>query len=169
MPPAALILMGVAGAGKTTVGRLLAGRLNVRFIEGDLFHPAANVEKMRAGTPLTDEDRRPWLKAIAEEIGRCLAQGEGAVIACSALKRTYRDILVAGRAGVRVVHLQGSPALIQHRLDDRRGHYMPPSLLPSQFAALEPPDPDEAAITIDVSSAPETIVQAIVAALAKAA
>ena len=169
MAPAVVILMGVAGAGKTTVGRLLAAKLGARFIEGDLFHPAANVEKMRAGTPLTDDDRRPWLHALADEIGRCMAQGEPAVIACSALKRAYREILVAGRPTVRVVHLKGSPALIQQRLQARRGHYMPPSLLPSQFAALESPDGGEAAITIDVSGSPDQIVKAILDALSTAA
>src|SRR4051812_20694418 len=97
-----VILMGVAGAGKTTVGALLARRLDARFIEGDSFHPKANVEKMREGTPLTDDDRLPWLAAIAAEIGRCLDQSRNAVIACSALKRSYRDILVGGRPGVRV-------------------------------------------------------------------
>lgn len=160
-----VILMGVAGAGKTTVGESLAKRLGARFIEGDSFHPAANVEKMRAGTPLSDDDRLPWLGAIAGEIGRCLARGEPAVIACSALKRAYRTILVDGRPAVRVVHLRGTPALIQARLDARRGHYMPPSLLPSQFAALEPPTADEAAISVDVSGSPEEIVGAICAAL----
>ncbi|HEX9464274.1 MAG TPA: gluconokinase [Alphaproteobacteria bacterium] len=160
-----VILMGVAGAGKTTVGESLAQRLGARFIEGDTFHPAANVEKMRAGTPLSDDDRLPWLAAIAGEIGRCLARGETAVIACSALKRAYRTILIGGRAAVRVVHLEGTPSLIQARLDARRGHYMPASLLPSQFAALEPPATDEAAVSVDVSGAPQDIVAAICAAL----
>jgi carbohydrate kinase (thermoresistant glucokinase family) len=165
MAPMIVILMGVAGAGKTTVGEMLARRLGARFIEGDAFHPAANVAKMRAGTPLSDADRLPWLAAIATEIGRCLDSGMSAVIACSALKRAYRDILVGRRPGVRVVHLQGTPALIQERLDGRRGHYMPPSLLPSQFAALEAPSADEAAIAIDVTGTPEEIVTAILAAL----
>src|SRR5581483_12093096 len=112
-----IILMGVAGAGKTTVGELLARHLSARFIEGDSFQPKDNVEKMRNGIPLTDDDRLPWLAAIAAEIGRCLEQGCNAVIACSALKRSYREILVAKRPGVRVVHLAGTPALIKARLD----------------------------------------------------
>jgi carbohydrate kinase (thermoresistant glucokinase family) len=160
-----VILMGVAGAGKTTVGELLAQRLGARFIEGDSFHPAENVAKMRAAVPLTDADRMPWLRAIAAEIGRCLQAGEGAVIACSALKRAYREILVGGRREVRVVYLEGSRDLIQERLDKRRGHYMPPSLLPSQFAALEEPSADEAPIDVDVSRTPEQIVAAILTAL----
>jgi carbohydrate kinase (thermoresistant glucokinase family) len=160
-----VILMGVAGAGKTTVGEVLAERLGARFIEGDSFHPPENVAKMRAGTPLTDADRLPWLKAIAAEIGRCLESGVSAVIACSALKRAYRDILVDHRPEVRVVYLEGTHDLIQGRLDKRRGHYMPPSLLPSQFAALEAPSADEAPIEIDVSGTPEEIVDSILTAL----
>lgn len=165
MPPTIVILMGVAGAGKTTVGELLAHRLSARFIEGDSFHPAENVAKMRAGTPLTDVDRLPWLQAIAAEIGRCLEGGGGAVIACSALKRAYREILVGHRVAVKIVHLRGTAALIQERLTKRRGHYMPPSLLPSQFAALEIPAADEEAIDVEVTGTPEEIVAVILAAL----
>jgi gluconokinase len=165
MPAPIVILMGVAGAGKTTVGQLLAHRLDARFVEGDAFHPAENVAKMRAGTPLTDDDRLPWLQAIAAEIGRCLEGGGGAVIACSALKRAYREILVGHRAAVKVVHLRGAPDLIQERLTGRHGHYMPPSLLPSQFAALEIPAADEEAIDVEVSGTPEQIVAVILTAL----
>lgn len=163
-----VVLMGVCGVGKTTVGRLLAGRLGARFLEGDEYHPAANVAKMRAGTPLDDRDREPWLRALAEEIGRYAGRGEDVVVACSALKHAYRDILAAGRPDMRFIHLTGSPALIQSRLDARQDHYMPPALLPSQLAALEPPAGDEPAIAVDIAGDPESIVAAIMAALGAA-
>jgi carbohydrate kinase (thermoresistant glucokinase family) len=160
-----VLLMGVAGSGKTTVGARLATALGARFHEGDAFHPPANVEKMRCGEPLTDQDRLPWLQAIAAAIAAADAVGESAVFACSALKRSYRDILRAASSALRIVHLSGGEALIRGRLEARRGHFMPPSLLPSQFRTLEPPDPDERAVVADIGQSPDAIVARIRAAL----
>ena len=154
-----IVLMGVSGAGKTTVGRLLAEALGAEFAEGDAYHPPENVEKMRRGIPLDDADRWPWLEILATQIDRWLAAGKTVVLACSALKQRYRDVLAKGRPEVRFVHLEGDKALIRMRLDARRGHYMPPTLLDSQFAALEPPAD---AITVDVAGTPEAIVRAII-------
>jgi len=159
-----VVVMGVSGVGKTTVGRMLAERLDAVFLEGDKFHPPANVEKMRAGTPLTDADREPWLRALAAEAERCAASGQRVVIACSALKQVYRQVLTE-RVAMRFVHLTGDPALIKVRLDARVGHYMPPSLLPSQLATLEPPRAGEGAITIDIAGEPGTLIETILAAL----
>ena len=154
-----VVLMGVSGTGKTTVGRLLAHDLGWPFYEGDDYHSAANVEKMGHGIPLTDADRDGWLTAL-----RALIDGisGSAVLACSALKATYRDRLAAGRDDVRFVHLTGDPALLRRRLEERRGHYMPASLLDSQLATLEAPAD---AITVDVGGTPEAIVAAIRRAL----
>ena len=157
-----VIVMGVSGVGKTTVGLLLAKALDAEFAEGDSYHPKANVEKMRHGIPLDDEDRRPWLETLSAEIGRWLAEERTAVLACSALRQAYRDILAARRPGVHFVHLVGEEALLRSRLARRRDHYMPPSLLSSQLATLECP---KDAITIDVSGTPEAIVEQIRAAL----
>jgi gluconokinase len=159
-----IVLMGVSGTGKTEVGTRLARALGAEFVEGDDYHPPANVEKMRSGVPLDDADRQPWLATLSREIGTWLDAGKTVVLACSALKRRYRDILNAGRAGVRFVHLKGPEALIRSRLDHRRGHYMPPSLLDSQFAALE--EPTEA-ITVSIEGPPEAIVAEIMKKLAK--
>jgi carbohydrate kinase (thermoresistant glucokinase family) len=166
-PPLVVVVMGVSGSGKTTVGAMLAGRLGWPFAEGDEFHSAANVAKMRSGVPLTDDDRWPWLAAIAGRIDAWRREGRAGVVACSALKRRYREILVGGRPDVRIVYLQGSRALIGDRLAARQGHYMPSALLDSQFAALEEPDPAERPITVAVGQPPEAIVDEIVAALGR--
>jgi gluconokinase len=159
-----VVLMGVSGSGKTSVGVPLAAALGGEFVEGDDYHPPANVAKMRQGIPLDDADRRPWLEILAAEIGRWLAAGRTVVLACSALKRSYRAILRGGRPEVRFVHLKGDPALIRARLAQRRGHYMPASLLDSQLATLEEPLD---AIVADIDATPEEIVAGIQAALAR--
>ena len=163
--PVVVVMMGVSGVGKTTIGTLLAERLGWGYAEGDSYHPPANVEKMRAGTPLEDADRGPWLAAIAADIDRWRASGQGMVVACSALKRRYRDVLIGDRADVRLVRLAGEEALIRARMEKRTNHYMPPSLLLSQLATLEPPAPDEAAITVEVTQEPERCVDRILSAL----
>jgi gluconokinase len=137
--PAVLLVMGVSGAGKTVLGRALAAALGWDFADADDYHSPANVAKMRAGTPLTDDDRAPWLAALREEIGRRLASGRPLVLACSALKQTYRDMLQSDPVRVRLVFLDGPRELIAARLAARAGHYMPPALLDSQLAALEAP------------------------------
>ena len=161
-PPCALIVMGVSGSGKSTIGERLARRIAWRFEDGDRFHPAANVAKMSAGQPLTDDDRWPWLLAIADEIDRACAAGEHAVIACSALKRTYRDILVHGRSDVRIIFLNGTQDLIANRLSQRKGHFMPPGLLASQFKTLEPPSVSENPVTVSIDAPVDAIVDDIV-------
>ena len=160
--PCALVVMGVSGSGKSTIAEHLATRLGWRYVDGDLFHPPANVAKMSAGHPLTDEDRWPWLRAIAAEIDRLAAAGERAVVACSALKRAYRDILVHGRDDVRIVFLDGTQDLIAKRLAERKGHFMPPGLLDSQFKTLEPPQPSERPITVSIDASVDGIVNDIV-------
>jgi gluconokinase len=160
--PCALVVMGVSGSGKSTIGEKLAERLGWSYQDGDKFHPASNVAKMSAGQPLTDEDRRPWLQAIADEIDRVCAAGEQAVIACSALKRAYREVLVHGRNDVRIIYLKGSQQLIASRLAVRKGHFMPPGLLASQFKTLEPPDIGENPVTVSIDASVETIVDDIV-------
>ena len=153
-----VIVMGVAGSGKSTIGQQLADRLGWPFNDGDDFHPPVNVEKMRAGIPLTDEDRSGWLSALANLITEQLRQNQSAVIACSALRQNYRDKLHVDD-NVRFVYLRGSYNLIEARLRQRTGHYMPPDLLVSQFATLEEP---QDALTFDVSQPPEQIVAEIV-------
>ena len=160
--PCALIVMGVSGSGKSTIADQLAQRIDWSFEDGDRFHPASNVAKMKAGHPLTDEDRWPWLQAIADEIDRVCSKGRHAVIACSALKRAYREVLVHGRNDVRIVYLEGSQQLIAERLALRKGHFMPSGLLTSQFATLEPPQPGENPLTVSIDAPVETIVDDIV-------
>ncbi|MFE5604083.1 gluconokinase [Streptomyces coelicoflavus] len=153
--PHVVVVMGVAGTGKTTIGPLLAARLGVPYAEGDDFHPPANIAKMTAGTPLTDEDRWPWLDAIGGWAhGRA---GLGGVVSSSALKRSYRDRLRAAAPGVVFVHLTGSRELIEDRMSHREGHFMPTALLDSQFATLQPLQPDEAGVAVDVAGTPEEI------------
>ena len=166
--PTAIVVMGVSGSGKTTVAALLAGRLGWTFADADDFHPPANVEKMHAGTPLTDEDRWPWLRAIRAFIDERRAEGGRAVVGCSALKRVYRDILVGDAADVRLVYLKGEHDLIARRQAARHGHFMPASLMASQFATLEEPGPDERPVTVSVAHPPPEIVDAIVRELAQA-
>ena len=159
--PCALVVMGVSGSGKSTIAESLAERLAWTFEDGDRFHPASNVAKMSAGQPLTDEDRWPWLTAIADEIDRVCAAGEYAVIACSALKRAYRDILVHGRDDVRIIYLEGTQDLIASRLAQRKGHFMPPGLLTSQFSTLEPPEASEHVVTVSIDESVEAIVDGV--------
>jgi gluconokinase len=157
--------MGVSGAGKTVVGTLLAAALGVTYLDGDELHPAANVQRMAQGIPLSDDDRRGWLSAIASRIADAKRAGAGLVVSCSALKRSYRDVLRGADADLRFVHLMGDPALIEQRLATRLGHFMPATLFRSQLATLEPPAPDERAWTFDVSDTPESIVTQIMARL----
>ncbi|MCX5151846.1 gluconokinase [Streptomyces sp. NBC_00320] len=159
-----LVVMGVAGTGKTTVGRLLADALGLPYAEGDAFHPAANVAKMSAGIPLDDADRWPWLDAIGEWI-RARPAGRGAVLASSALKRAYRDRLRSAAPDAVFVHLTGERPLIERRMAARTGHFMPAALLDSQFATLEPLQQDELGVVVDVSGSPEEITERALAAL----
>jgi gluconokinase len=153
-----LLLIGVSGSGKTTIGALLAGRLGWTYAEADDFHPAANVEKMHAGIPLNDEDRRPWLEATAT----WMKNQEGpAVVTSSALKRKYRDMLRAGRPDLRLIYLDGSRELIGRRMAARHGHFFPKELLDSQFGDLETPGPDENPLIVSIEGTPEQIVQEI--------
>jgi gluconokinase len=157
-----IILMGVSGSGKTTIGSLLAQDLGWPFYDGDDFHPQANINKMRQGIPLTDEDRDSWLTALRHHIDTLLANRQSAVLACSALKQAYRDRLGGDRPAVRFIYLKGDYALIRQRLQKRQGHFMPADLLKSQFATLEVP---EDVLAIDISRTPEVIVNSIKRAL----
>jgi gluconokinase len=163
--PAVAIIMGVSGCGKSTVGALLAQRLRCEFQDADWFHPASNVDKMHGGIPLTDEDRRPWLSAIAAWIDTTRRSGGHGVIACSALKRRYRDVLVGDRADVRLVYLKGDETLIARRITTRHEHFMPRSLLHSQFEALEEPGADENPLIVSIEPTPREIVARILSGL----
>lgn len=160
--PTAVVVMGVAGSGKTTVAQLLARRLGWDLAEADDFHSAANVAKMSTGTPLTDDDRAPWLTSLRDWI---TAEDADVVITCSALRRRYRDVLSGASARVRFLHLDGSPALLAERMGVRSGHFMPTTLLASQLATLEPLQPDEDGVVVDISGSPDQIAARAAAAL----
>jgi gluconokinase len=160
-----LVLMGVAGSGKTTVAEILASRLGWRFEEGDALHPRSNIEKMRGGHPLTDADRAEWLTRVAGWVDDRLDAEQNGVITCSALKRSYRDLINRRGSGVAFVFLAGPKSTIAERMASRQGHFMPSNLLDSQFADLEEPGPDEPAIRVDIGEAPDAIAQRLVAEL----
>ena len=164
-----VVVMGVSGTGKTTAGAALAERGGWAFAEGDDFHPAANVAKMREGVPLTDEDRWPWLRAIADWIGEQEAADRSAVVACSALRRVYRDLLRDGHPSVWFAHLVATEAVLTDRMRRRTGHYMPASLLPSQLATLQPLQPDEPGVAFDDAGGAEHVVDQITAAMPRPA
>jgi gluconokinase len=166
--PSAILVMGVSGSGKTTAGERLALELGWPFRDADSFHPAANVAKMSAGTPLTDADRWPWLAAIAAWIDEGRTSCQPRVVSCSALKRAYRSVLLDGRPDVRLVYLKGDIELISARMGRRTGHFMPPSLLASQFDTLEPPGVDEWPIIVPIELSPRRIIEHICANMALA-
>jgi gluconokinase len=160
-----IVVMGVSGSGKSTIASMLAMRLDWTYEDGDWFHPAKNVAKMHAGHPLEDADRWPWLRAIATAIADARRQKKRMVIACSALKRKYRDVLVNGERDVRIVYLKGTREQIALRMSLRHGHFMPPSLLDSQFDTLEEPQADERPIIVSIDAHPKEIVEEIVSQL----
>ncbi|GAA2728329.1 gluconokinase [Actinocorallia aurantiaca] len=162
-----VVVMGVSGSGKTTVGRLLARRLDVEYAEGDEFHPPANVAKMTSGSPLDDEDRRHWLDTVAEWIEERLGSGRGGVVSCSALKRRYRDVLRRAGSGVWFLQLDVDLETIEARVAERTGHFMPVSLVESQFAMLEPLGSDERGAVVDARSSPEETAENAAALLAE--
>lgn len=163
-----IVVMGVSGCGKSSVGRLIAQRLGLEFLEGDEFHPAANVAKMSAGVALDDADRAPWLAAMAEQLAARAAAGRGAVLACSALKRHYRDRLRQGHPGLYFVYLYGDRELIGARLTARQNHYMPATLLDSQLATLEPPQDEPRCIRVAIDRPPEAVAETALAGLCTA-
>jgi carbohydrate kinase (thermoresistant glucokinase family) len=161
----ALIIMGVSGSGKSTIATALGQRLGWIVEDADQFHPESNVKKMSAGIPLTDDDRWPWLQAIADEIARKRASGTSVIVACSALKRAYRDVLVQGHHDTRIVYLRGRKDLIAERLAARKNHFMPPGLLDSQFRTLEEPSDDEHPLVVDIDASVDQIADRVVALL----
>jgi gluconokinase len=164
--PLAIIVMGVSGSGKSSIGEGVAAKLGVHFIEGDALHPAANVEKMSKGIPLTDEDRWPWLEKIGEVITTSLAKGEGIAVSCSALKRVYRERLRASAGGhLYFVYLHGSKELLTKRMGERKGHFMPASLLESQLQTLEVPTGEPGVVTVGIDATIEQIVDASIKSL----
>jgi carbohydrate kinase (thermoresistant glucokinase family) len=164
-PPVVVVLMGVSGCGKSTTGVRLSKRLGWPFRDADSFHPQANIDKMSRGIALTDEDRQPWLEAIAAWIDERLAAGGSAIVSCSALKRDYRRIIIGRRQGVRLVHLMGDMALIGDRISRRKHHFMPTALLQSQFDTLEEPLADERALGVSVAMSPRRVVDTIIGQL----
>jgi carbohydrate kinase (thermoresistant glucokinase family) len=160
--PAVIVVMGVASSGKTSLGERLAERLGWPFRDADSFHPPENVAKMSSGTPLTDEDRKPWLAAIAAWIDDLRTNGGNGIVTCSALKRAYREVIVGDRPDVTLVYLRGSRELIGQRMAARQHHFMPPALLDSQFATLEEPGADEKPLVVQVEASKEVIVAQVV-------
>ena len=158
--------MGVSGSGKTMIGSAFARALGVGFVEGDDYHPAENVERMAAGIALTDADRAAWLRSLADRLREANAAGTGLVMSCSALKKSYRDVLRSGARDPQFIFLRGERALLAQRIASRRGHFMPPSLLDSQLATLQEPSPDEGAWVCDVSESPEDLIAALAARVA---
>ncbi|MFE1909510.1 gluconokinase, partial [Streptomyces gardneri] len=165
--PRLVLVVGVAGSGKTTVGRLLAERLGWAFRDGDEFHSEADRAKMAAGHPLTDGDRRPWLEAIREWMDEAIAGRRQAVVTCSALKRAYRDTLLAGRPEVLLVYLHGSREVLGSRLASRHGHFFPAGLLESQLAELQAPTPDERPLVVEIDQPPEAVVTAVLSLMGR--
>lgn len=163
--PVHVVIMGVAGSGKTTLALELERRLGWPYAEADDFHPQANIDKMAAGTPLTDEDRSPWLAAIRDWLTEQARAGRSALVTCSALTMAYRDVLRQAEGRVRFVHLTAGPEVVARRLEQRRGHFMPPTLLPSQLATLEPLEPGEDGITLTVDVPPDVVAERAVEAL----
>lgn len=163
-----LILMGVAGSGKTTAAENLHEALGWPVAEADDFHPRANIEKMSAGTPLTDEDRWPWLEALRDWMSEQAARGQRTIVTCSALKRSYRDLLSGADGRVLFIHLRAEESTLRERMEHRAGHFMPPTLLPSQLSTLEPLADDEDGVTVTSAETPEATFEAILAALDRA-
>jgi gluconokinase len=168
-PPLVIVLMGVSGCGKSTTGAALSKRLGWPFRDADSFHPPANIAKMSRGVPLNDEDRWPWLAAIAQWIDARCAAGKPGIVSCSALKRAYRSRIVGAREGVQLVYLKGDMGLIGQRLQARKDHFMPASLLESQFAALEEPGADERPVVVSIALSPPRVAQTIIERLRLAA
>ena len=164
--PRVILVMGVTSSGKSTVGQKLGTALGWPFRDADSFHPPENVVKMSSGQPLNDDDRKPWLAAIAAFVDACFRDNTPAIVTCSALKRSYRDVIIGHRDHVRLVHLVGDKALIGARMAQRRNHFMPTSLLDSQFATLEPPQADENPLNIPVDADPDALVATILSQLA---
>ncbi|MDM7855182.1 gluconokinase [Cellulomonas alba] len=160
-----IVVMGVSGTGKTTIGRLVARKLHRDFIEGDDLHPTANVAQMRAGVPLTDAERLPWLRRVRDAMSEAAADGRSTVVACSALRASYRDVLRTAEGRVRFVHLAVPRAVLEHRVEHREGHFMPASLLDSQLATLEPLGADEDGVEVPVSGRAGLTVRSVLAAL----
>ena len=160
-----VVVMGVSGAGKTTIGEAVASRLNVEYADADAFHPQVNIDKMSNGSPLTDEDRWPWLHAIGSWLNE--RQATGGVVSCSALRRAYRDVLAGSAAGVTFLHLDGDPEMIRERMARRSDHFMPTSLIDSQIETLEPLQDGERGIVVDVFGSPEGIVETCLSELSR--
>jgi carbohydrate kinase (thermoresistant glucokinase family) len=161
-----LVVMGVSGSGKTTVAEGLSARLGWPFLEGDSLHPESNVAKMSSGQPLTDEDRWPWLELVADWVAERVAAGEDGIVTCSALKRSYRDVISRDSDAVVFVHLTGERRTLEERMRTRTGHFMPPGMLASQLETLEDPSSDERSLRVAIEQEPDEIVEAVVSGLA---